>query len=820
MENNHMPVTELLAEEEVKKSYLTYAMSVIVSRALPDARDGLKPSQRRILVAMNDLNLGPRGKHRKCAKIAGDTSGNYHPHGESVIYPTLVRMAQDFSIRYPLIDGQGNFGSIDGDPPAAMRYTEARMTPVALEMMADIKRQTVDFISNYEETREEPTVLPGKFPNLLCNGSSGIAVGMATSLPPHNVGEICRGLIHLLKHPDCQIHDLMQFVKGPDFPTGAIIRGRSGILQGYSKGRGRVILEARVCVEETNKGNDCLVVTEIPYQVNKTNIVEKIANLVKEGVIDGIRDIRDESSRQGMRLVIECKKGEDSNVILNQLYKHTQLRTSFSIINIVIVNQRPKTLDLKGLMACYRDHRIEVVRRRTRYLLSKAEERAHIVEGLRIALTHIDEVVALIRGSRTPEEASEGLKMRFSLSQKQTSAILEMRLQRLTGLEIEKLEEEYRKLIREIEDYRSILENEDRVIEMLIEDLEEIMKKHSNPRLTEIDESEVEDISMEDLIAEETVAITISQAGYVKRLPLDTYRSQKRGGRGVSGMKVKEGDEVTQLLVCSTHSWMLFFTSRGKVHWRKAYQIPEASRTAMGRALVNLLNLEEDETVTSCVPVDDFEENVNLVMGTAKGMIKKSALQDFKNVRKGGIIAIGLKEGDSLVGVIRTSGKDSILLATHQGQIIHFQEEKVRVMGRGARGVGGINLQKNDRVISVLKGSPEGHVLTVCHNGYGKRTPVEAYRLTGRNGKGIINIKTAGRNGPVIACLNVGDRDDILMMTSSGMVVRTSVSSISLQGRNTQGVSLIRLKNNDSLVSVARIDEGSLEVSSQDESED
>lgn len=799
-------VSELQAEEEVKQSYLTYAMSVIVSRALPDARDGLKPSQRRILVAMNDLNLGPRGGFRKCAKIAGDTSGNYHPHGESVIYPTLVRLAQNFAIRYPLVDGQGNFGNIDGDPPAAMRYTEARMTSVATEIMSDLKRDTVDWITNYDETREEPTVLPGRFPNLLCNGSSGIAVGMATSIPPHNVEEICSGLIHLLANPECTTVELMEHVKGPDFPTGGIIRGRRGILEGYTKGRGRVVVEAKVEIEERDKGTDLIVVTEIPYQVSKQAIKEKMAHLVREGVIPGIRDIRDESSRKGMRLVVECKKGEDSQIVLNQLFKHTQLRSSFSIINIALVNQRPRTLDLKGLMCCYRDHRFEVIRRRTRYLLNRAEERAHIVEGLRIALASIDEVVALIRASKTPEEARDGLVATFELSRRQAGAILEMRLQRLTGLEVEKLEQEYRELQEKIADYKSILDNPGRVTAMVVEDLEEIRSRHQDKRRTEIDETEAEAIDMEDLIPESQVAVALSASGYVKRLPLDTYRSQGRGGRGVAGMKMKDGDEISELIVCSTHNWILFFTSRGRLHWRKAYQIPEGSRTAMGRALVNLLSLDKDEVVTSCIPVENFEEDAHLFMATAEGYVKRTELSAFKNIREKGIIALKLEDGDTLVGVRKTTAGETVLLATAGGQAIRFEVEKVRVMGRTARGVGGITLGKGDRVIAILRGDPEGKIFTVCANGYGKRTLVEDYRVTGRNGKGIINIKTEGRNGPVIACLNVSDDDEILMMSSGGMAVRTRVSEVSIQGRNTQGVRVARLKQGESLVSVARIE--------------
>ncbi|MGE4157673.1 MAG: DNA gyrase subunit A [Planctomycetota bacterium] len=799
-------IRTLRIEDEIRQSYLTYAMSVIISRALPDSRDGLKPSQRRILVAMNDLNLGPRSKHRKCAKIAGDTSGNYHPHGESVIYPTLVRLAQDFAIRYPLVDGQGNFGSVDGDPPAAMRYTEARMTALAVDMMEDLKRETVDFVSNYEETREEPVVLPGRFPNLLCNGSSGIAVGMATSIPPHNLAEVCDGLLHLLDNPQCTARDLLNFVKGPDFPTGGIVRGRRGIIDGYTSGRGKVILEARMHVEKNPKDRDLIVVTEIPYQITKLSIIEKMADLVREGVLTGINDIRDESSRLGMRLVIECKKDEDPEVVQNLLLKHTPLRSSFSIINIALVNQRPQTLDLKAMMTCYRDHRIEVIRRRTRFLLNRAEERAHIVEGLRRALMDIDRVVALIRASKDPEAARSALMQAFKLSIHQANAILEMRLQRLTGLEIEKLEEEYRELIAQIEDYKSILAQEARVISIIRDDVKALRESHADKRHTEIAEAEADDLDMEDLIARGTVAVAMSQAGYIKRIDVDEYKTQRRGGRGVAGMKMREGDYISKLHVCGTHDWMLFFSNRGRVHWRRAFQIPEGSRTSMGRALVNLLNLEAGETITTLLITDKLEKPTSLFMATSRGVIKRSAMEDYSNVRKGGIQAIKLDEGDSLVDVVEGTGEGTLLLATKMGQIIRFQESKVREMGRVSHGVGGIDLAEGDEVIAVLPGDPRGQILTVCQNGYGKRTPLDEYRVTGRNGKGIINIDTGERNGPVIACLNIMENEDILMISSSGMVVRTSAGSISSQGRNTQGVRLVNLKDGDTLVSAAKVE--------------
>jgi len=799
------------AEEEIKESYLTYAMSVIISRALPDARDGLKPSQRRILVAMNDLNLGPRSKHRKCAKIAGDTSGNYHPHGESVVYPTLVRMAQNFNTRYPLVDGQGNFGSID-DKPAAMRYTEARMTHATFELMEDLKYDTVNYISNYDETREEPTVLPGPFPNLLCNGSYGIAVGMSTSMPPHNVNEICDGIVHLLNNPECSVDDLMQFVKGPDFPTGGIIKGRMGIVQGYKQGRGKIKAEAKWHVETNSKGRETIVITEIPYQVRKESVTDKIKELVKNDVVTGISDLIDSSSRKGMAIKVFCKKDEDSQVVMNLLLKHTPLRSTFSIINIALVDERPKTLNLKGLMCSYRDHRIEVIRRRTRYLLARAEDRAHIVEGLLKALAFIDEVIAIIKNSDTPDIARHGLVDNFELTLRQANAILEMRLQRLTGLEVEKLKAEYKKLQEEIADYKDILANAARVIEIMINDLDEIKKIHGDERKTQIEDAELTDMDMADFIVEEDMAVTISEAGYIKRLSIDTYRTQKRGGRGVIGAKVKEGDIVAQLHVCSTHDWIMFFSNKGRVHWRKVYQIPEASRTSLGRALVNLLDLDKDETIASCVVVNNFEDESTLFMATEKGVIKRIFTKEFKNVRKGGIAAINLDDDDKLVEVIRNEDKEaSVLLASAMGQIIRFEVGKVRTVGRSARGVGGINLQKDDKVIAVLRGDEKGQILTICENGYGKRTPLPDYRITGRNGKGVINIKTSARNGNVMACLNVYEEDDVLIISKNGMTIRTHAKDISSIGRSTQGVRIVNLKEGDQLVSVARIPDGALE---------
>ena len=796
-------IKDILIEEEMKESYLTFAMSVIMSRALPDVRDGLKPSQRRILVAMNDLSLGPASKYRKCAKICGDTTGNYHPHGEQVVYPTLVRMAQDFSFRYTLVKGQGNFGSVDGDPPAAMRYTEARMTHASTEMMDDIKQNTVDFIPNYDETRLEPVVLPSKFPNILCNGGSGIAVGMATSIPPHNVNEVCDGIIKVIDNPDVTIDELMTIIKGPDFPTGALICGVRGIHDGYKTGRGTISVRAKAHIETAKSGKKSIVVTEIPYQLNRDRIIERIAELVKSEVLKGITDVRNESDREGSRIVIVVKKGDDENVVLNLLYKHTKLQDSFSIIMIALVNNRPQTLNLKQLITAYIDHRKEVIRRRTQFLLERAEERAHILEGLRIALANIDEVIKLIKASKTVDDARTSLVSKFSLSDVQANAILEMRLQRLTNLEQSKIEEEYKKVCDNIKEFMAILADENLVLDIIREDLHETKEKYGDERKTEI-VGDVSDFDMEDLISEEDVTVMITHEGYTKRLPLSTYRKQNRGGKGVTGAGMKEGDFVENLFIASTHDYILFFTDLGKVYWLKVYDVPHFGRVAKGRAIVNLLNLQEDENVTSMIPVRKFDDR-SLVMATKNGIIKKTILSAFGRPKKGGIIAILLDSGDKLIGVKLAQGGQEIVLGSENGKAIRFSEDDVRCMGRATRGVKGITLQGDDTVKGIVIVDKNATLLTVCENGFGKRTDYSEYSVQRRSGQGVINIKTTDRNGKVVALINVSDEDEFMMMTANGMIIRSAIKAIRSIGRNTQGVRLISLKQGDKLVSVAPV---------------
>ena len=810
-------IKDVLIEEEMKESYLTFAMSVIMSRALPDVRDGLKPSQRRILVAMNDLSLSPAAKFRKCAKICGDTTGNYHPHGEQVVYPTLVRMAQEFSFRYTLVKGQGNFGSIDGDPPAAMRYTEAKMTHASTEMMDDIKQNTVNFVPNYDETRLEPVVLPSKFPNILCNGSSGIAVGMATSIPPHNVNEVCDGIIKVIDNPDVTIDELMTIIKGPDFPTGALICGVRGIHDGYKTGRGTISVRAKAHIETAKNGRKSIVVTEIPYQLNRDRIIERIAELVKSEVLKGITDIRNESDREGSRIVIVVKKNDDENVVLNQLYKHTKLQDSFSIIMIAIVNNRPQTLNLKQLVTAYIDHRKEVIQRRTQFLLDRAEERAHILEGLKIALANIDEVIKLIKASKTVEDARNSLVSKFSLSDVQANAILEMRLQRLTNLEQSKIEEEYKKICDNIKEFKAILADENLVFDIIREDIYEIKEKYGDERKTEIVE-DVGDFDMEDLISEEDVTVMITHEGYTKRLPLDTYRKQNRGGKGVTGAGMKEGDFVESLFIASTHDYILFFTDLGKVYWLKVYDIPHFGRVAKGRAIVNLLNLEKDENVTSLIPIRKFDDR-QLVMATKNGILKKTILSAFGRPTKGGIIAIRLDSGDKLIGVKLAHGGQEIVLGTENGKAIRFSEDDVRCMGRATRGVKGITLRGDDTVKGIVIVDKNATLLTVCENGFGKRTDYSEYSAQRRGGQGVINIKTTDRNGKVVALINVSDEDEIMMMTANGMVIRAAIKTIRSIGRNTQGVTLISLKKGDKLVSVAPVVSEEKEETEIDEAE-
>jgi len=796
---------------EMKESYLTYALSVIKSRALPDVRDGLKPSQRRILVAMNDLNLGPRAKYRKCAKVAGDTSGNYHPHGEAVVYPTMVRMAQDFSLRYPLVDGQGNFGSIDGDPPAAMRYTEARMAGTATEMLVDLDKDTVNYEWNYDETRQQPTVLPSRFPNLLCNGSDGIAVGMACSLPPHNLREVCQAMRAVLTDPEVTLAELCSIVTGPDFPTGGIVMGRRGIAQAYTTGRGYVRLRAKYHVEE--KGTrESLVITEIPYQVKKTTIIDKMVEVVRDGRITGISDVRDESDRQGMRLVVELKRNEDSQVIINQLFKFTSLQTTYSIINLAIDKDQPRTFTLRGLLDAYIEHRKEVIRRRTRYLLRKAEDRLHIVDGLRIAVDNIDEVIAIIRASANRDQAKGRLSERFELSDRQSQAIVDMRLGSLTGLEQEKLEAEYNELVAEITDLKDILAREERVVEMIRTDLEELEQKYGDDRRTEISDEEIDGgFDIEELITEDLMVVTFSRDGYVKRTASDTYRSQGRGGRGIRGSDSKEGDVLKSLFVAGTHDTLLCFSNLGKVYWLKVYNLPEAGRTSKGRAISNLLTLQENEQITNVQRVVEFDDQSFVFFATRKGVVKKTKLEAYSRPKKGGIWAIKLEEGDEVVGVGLCQPGDTVLLCTAHGRAIRFDEQAARAMGRTARGVRGIRLLSDDKVIGSVVASQDWTILSATERGYGKRTSLSDYPIKGRGGQGVINIRCNDRNGTVVGVATCTDGDDIMFITESGMIVRTEASEISTMGRNTQGVRLINLKDDDQLVAIEAVSEEDIE---------
>lgn len=797
-------IVSIYLEEEMKNSYLDYSMSVITNRALPDVRDGLKPSNRRILVAMNDLNLSPGRPYRKCAKIAGDTSGNYHPHGEAVVYPTLVRMAQDFNMRYPLVDGQGNFGSIDGDGAAAMRYTEARLTPIAMEMLADLEKDTVDMMPNYDETRTEPRVLPGKFPNLLCNGTSGIAVGMATNMPPHNLGEIVDGLASLIDNPEITNDELIQYVPGPDFPTGGIISGRQGIIEAYRSGKGRLSVRAKAAIEQQKSGRDFIVITEIPFQVNKSNLLERIAELVRDKMIDGISDLRDESDRDGMRIVVELKRDAQPEIVLNQLFKHTQMQATFAIMMLTLVGGVPMVLSLKEMMEQFLIHRHEVVVRRTKFDLNKAEERAHILEGYKIALDNIDAVIELIKKSKDTPTAREGLMTRFKLSEKQANAILDMRLARLTGLERQKIEEEYLATIKLIAELKGILDSKPRRMAIIKEELLELKKKYGDDRRTEIQDA-AEEFTVEDLIAEEDMAITISHAGYIKRLSVSMYRRQNRGGRGVIGIETKEEDFAEHLFVASTHDYILFFSNKGRCYWVKVHEIPTGGRLAKGKPIVNMLTLGEGEKITAFCRVRTFDSDKYVVMATRNGTVKKTSLDAFSNPRKVGINAADLPEDDELIEAAITDGTFEIILATRLGQAIRFPEEKIRPMGRGAYGVRGITLEGKDYVIGMVVVKRDASLLTVCENGHGKRTSINDYRVTNRGGKGVINIKTTDRNGEVVAIKEVLDDDELILITKNGITNRQSVKAINVIGRNTQGVRLISLDKDDKVVDVARV---------------
>nr|MBN2278508.1 DNA gyrase subunit A [candidate division Zixibacteria bacterium] len=797
-------IVPIFLEEEMKNSYLDYSMSVITNRALPDVRDGLKPSNRRILVAMNDLNLSPGRPHRKCAKIAGDTSGNYHPHGEQVVYPTLVRMAQDFNMRYPLVDGQGNFGSIDGDGAAAMRYTEARLTPIAMEMLADMEKDTVAMMPNYDETRHEPKVLPGKFPNLICNGTSGIAVGMASNIPPHNLGEAVDAITALIDNDELTNDELMQYIPGPDFPTGGIINGRDGIREAYRTGKGRLLVRAKAVTEKQKNGKECIVVTEIPFQVNKSNLLEKIADLVRDKKIDGISDLRDESDRDGMRIVIELKRDAQAEIVLNQLFKNTQMQSTFAINLLTLVGGVPQVLTLRQLLSEFIKHRHEVVVRRTQFDLNKAEARAHILEGYKIALDNIDAIIELIKKSADTPAAREGLMKKFKLSEIQANAILEMRLARLTGLERKKIEDEYIATIKLIAELKGILESKPRRMAIIKNELTELKKKYDDHRRTEI-QGAAEDFKLEDLIAEEDMVITISHSGYVKRLSITMYRRQNRGGRGVIGIETKEEDFAEHLFIASTHDYILFFSNKGRCYWVKVHEIPTGGRLAKGKPIVNMVDLSKGETITAFCKVRDFDPGHYIVMATRNGIIKKTPLDNFSNPRKAGVNAANIPVDDELIEAMVTDGSFDIVLATRKGQAIRFHEEKIRPMGRTAYGVKGINLATGDYTIGMVVVKRESTLLSVTENGYGKRTDINDYRVTNRGGKGVINIKTSDRNGEVVTIKEVLDDDELILITKRGITNRQRVKSINVISRNTQGVRLITLDKGDKVIDVARV---------------
>ena len=798
-------------EDEMKKSYMDYAMSVIIGRALPDVRDGLKPVHRRILFAMHEMGVEWNKSYKKSARVVGDVIGKYHPHGDAAVYDATTRMVQDFSLRYPLVDGQGNFGSIDGDPPAAMRYTEVRMTRLASELLADIGKETVDFSPNYDDSLKEPVVLPAAFPTLLINGSSGIAVGMATNMPPHNITEVIDALIHLVKKPDADVHELMEFIPGPDFPTAAFIHGREGIRSAYKTGRGIVKLRARVITEKHPRtGRQSIVVTEIPYMVNKAKLIEKIAHLVRDKKVEGISDIRDESDRDGMRIVIELKKDEVAEVILNTLYLHTQMQTSFGIINLAILDGRPKVLPLKDILHQFIRFRKEVVTRRIIFDLKKARERAHILEGLKIALDNLDEVIKLIRKSKSPTEAKEGLIKTFGLTDVQAKAILDMRLQRLTALEREKILEEYRELLELIKGLEAILADEGLLLNVITDELTAIKERYGDERRTEIID-ETGDITLEDIIADEEMVVTITHSGYIKRNPTSLFRIQRRGGKGKMGMTTKEEDFVEHLFVASTHSHILFFTDRGKAYVLKVYTIPQAGRAARGKAVVNLLNVEKGEKLTTFLPIREFSEGRTIVMATSQGIVKKTDLMSFANVRSGGIIAINLDEGDQLISAKLTDGTSDLFISTRNGQAIRFNEEQVREMGRNTRGVKAIKLGKDDVVVSMEILEDGVTILTVTERGFGKRTAIDEYRSQQRGGRGIINLKVTGKTGRVVGIAQVRIDDELMITTDSGKIIRMSMKDIHVIGRNTQGVKLINIDKDEVVTGTAYIAEKDVE---------
>lgn len=800
-EENNVVVVNI--EEEMKKSYLDYAMSVIVSRALPDVRDGLKPVHRRILYAMNELGLSPEKQYRKSARVVGDVLGKYHPHSDTSVYDAMVRLAQDFNTRYPLVDGHGNFGSVDGDSAAAMRYTEVKMTKLATEMLRDINKDTVDYGLNFDESLKEPIVLPSRFPNLLVNGSSGIAVGMATSIPPHNLCEVIDGILAIINDPHIDIDALMEIIKGPDFPTSGIIMGIEEIKSAYRTGRGKVIVRANTEIEEFGKGRNRIIITELPYQVNKARLIEKIADLVRDKKIEGISDLRDESDREGMRIVIELKRDAIPKVVLNNLYKQTQLQDTFSVIMLALVNDEPKILNLKEMLTHYLKFQKEIIVRRTRYELKKAENRAHILEGLKIALDHIDEVISIIRNSKDDKTAKDRLMSSFGLSEKQSQAILDMRLRRLTGLERGKIEEEYEELIKEINRLKEILASESLVYEIIKEELLEIKEKYGNERRTMIVPSE-DEINIEDMIKKEDVIITLTHFGYIKRIPENTYRLQKRGGRGVAALTTREEDFVEHLFITSTHDTILFFTNKGRVHSLKAYEIPEGRRQSKGMAIVNLLNLTGEEKINAVIPISEYEPENNLVFVTQEGIIKKTKFEHFKNIRKTGLIAIGLRDDDELISVKKTDGKEELIIVTSKGMAIRFKESDVRQMGRTAMGVKGINLNKGDKVVGMDLVEKGKDLLVISSNGYGKRTPLDEYRPQTRGGKGLKTYNIKEKTGPLVSAKVVDKEDEIMIISNCGTIIRLNVRDISEMGRNTQGVTLMKIKDNDEVVAVAK----------------
>jgi DNA gyrase subunit A len=814
-ETPNSQINEINISQEMKASFLDYAMSVIVSRALPDVRDGLKPVHRRILYAMHDLGMHSDKPYKKSARIVGDVIGKYHPHGDSAVYETMVRMAQDFNYRYMLVDGHGNFGSVDGDSAAAMRYTESRMSKISMELLRDINKDTIDYQDNYDGEEREPVVLPARFPNLLVNGTTGIAVGMATNIPPHQLGEVIDGVLAVSRDPEITIPELMEIIPGPDFPTGGLILGRSGIRKAYETGRGSITLRAKVEIEQKSNGKEAIIVKELPYQVNKAKLVEKIAELVRDKKIDGITDLRDESDRNGMRIYIEVRKDANANVLLNNLYKQTSLQTSFGINTLALVGGQPKVLNLKQCLVHYLDHQVVVIRRRTEFELRKAEARAHILDGLRIALDHLDQVISLIRASATTDIAREGLMTTFQLSEKQAQAILDMRLQRLTGLEREKIEEEYQSLVKLISELKAILADEEKVLEIIREELIEVKERFNDKRRTELASGGLEFIEDEDLIPQENIVITLSHNGYIKRLPVSTYRSQRRGGRGIQGMGTNEDDFVEHLITTSTHNTILYFTNKGKVYRKKGYEIPEFSRTAKGIPIINLLEVEKGEMVTAIIPIEEFVDDWYLFFTTKEGISKRSPLSSFAHIRNNGLIALNLREEDELISVKLTDGTKEIIIGTKDGMLIRFPETDVRSMGRTATGVKGITLRHNDEVVGMEVLEEDTEILIVTKNGYGKRTAAMEYRVQSRGGKGIKTCNVTEKNGDLVSMRVVTGEEDLMLITTGGVLIRLAVDEISSMGRNTQGVRLIRLDETEDefVATVAKVEK-------EDEKED